>query len=54
MKLIGESLKIGGEIINLGNDREEISMEDLAHKMFNLFNFHPQKIENLPPTKGKL
>lgn len=53
VKLVGESPKANGEIINLGNDKEEIHIEDLARRMFNLFNFHP-KIESLPPPKGSV
>jgi nucleoside-diphosphate-sugar epimerase len=51
MRLIGESLKVSGEIINLGSGREEIGIEDLANKMFDLFNYHP-KLELLPPPEG--
>lgn len=53
IKTIGESSEIGGEIINLGNGKEEISIRELADKMFNLFHYHP-KIEVLPPPVGSV
>jgi len=53
IKMIGESAGIGGEIINLGNGREEISIRELADKMFNLFNYHPE-LEVLPPPAGSV
>jgi len=53
LKLVLESPVPSSEIINLGNDREEISIADLAEKLFDLFNFHPQ-IEILPSPKGSV
>lgn len=54
MKLIGDlPQKTSGEIINIGNDKEEIKIKDLAYKMFNLFDFHP-KLETFPPPKGSV
>jgi len=41
-QLVMESEKTNGEIINIGNDQEEISMINLARKMFEMFDFHPE------------
>ncbi len=49
---IMESEKTNGEVVHIGNDREEISMEDLAEKMFKVFNYHPQKVEIQPAPQG--
>ena len=40
-----ESDKTNGQIVHIGNDKEEISMEDLAKKMFKLFDWQPENIE---------
>ena len=53
IRLIGESSKTNGEIINMGNDNEEIIITDLAQKMFDLFGFHP-KLEFLPAPRGSI
>jgi nucleoside-diphosphate-sugar epimerase len=53
IKLVEESSKTNGEIINIGNDKEEIIITDLAQKMFDLFNFHPE-LETLPAPKGSI
>ena len=45
------SEKTRAEIINIGNDREEILISDLAQKLFQISNFHPT-IEPLPAPKG--
>ena len=50
--LVAGSGKSKGEIINIGND-EEITIQDLAKKMFDLFGFHPQ-IESLPAPQGSV
>lgn len=41
-RLVMETHKTNGEIVHIGNDREEITMAELAKKMFALFNFHPR------------
>ncbi len=53
IKLIGESSKTDRKIINLGSDKEEIRMKDLAAKMFDLFNYHPT-MEILPAPEGSV
>lgn len=53
MKLIGQASDIGGEIINLGNGKEEIGIKALADKMFNLFHYHP-RVEVLPAPEGSV
>jgi len=49
-----ESEKTNGEIVHIGNDQEEISMLDLAKKMFELFNWHPQKLEIEEAPRGSV
>ncbi len=53
LKMIGESEDISGEIINLGNSEEEISIEALANKMFDYLNYHPT-MEILPAPEGSV
>jgi UDP-glucose 4-epimerase/UDP-glucuronate decarboxylase len=53
LKLVGESAEIGTGIVNIGNNKEEISIKNLAHKMFDIFDFHP-KLEVLPPPEGSV
>ena len=53
IKLVGESPKTNGEIINIGNDKEEITIIDLAQKMFDLLDFHPE-LETLPAPRGSV
>ncbi|MBI2847923.1 MAG: NAD-dependent epimerase/dehydratase family protein [Chloroflexi bacterium] len=36
-------------IMNIGNDREEITIPELADKMFDMFNFHPEMKVNPVP-----
>lgn len=50
---IGESPKTNNEIVNIGNDKEEITIINLTGKMFDLFHFHPE-LEILPPPKGSV
>lgn len=52
-QLIMESDKTNGEIIHIGNNKEEISILDLAKKMFDLFDFHP-KLEIHEAPKGSV
>ena len=40
-----ESENTNGEIVHIGNNQEEITMLDLAKKMFDLFGFHPKNLE---------
>lgn len=47
-----ESDSTDSQIIHIGNDKEEISMEDLAKKMFSLFGWQPEKIEIEEAPKG--
>jgi nucleoside-diphosphate-sugar epimerase len=42
LEKVAMSPNTNGEIFNIGNDKEEIKMVDLAKLMFNLFNFHPE------------
>jgi nucleoside-diphosphate-sugar epimerase len=51
-QMVMESEKTNGEIVHIGNDREEISALDLAKKMFRLFNYQPQKMEIHEAPKG--
>ena len=44
-QLVMESEKTNGKIIHIGNDKEEISMLNLAKRMFELFNYQPKKVE---------
>jgi len=53
LKLIGESPLTDGQIINLGNDQEEVSITDLASRLFDLSGFHPG-VENLPAPEGSI
>jgi nucleoside-diphosphate-sugar epimerase len=48
-QMVMESKKTDGEIIHIGNDSEEISMQNLAQKMFNVFNYHPKLQINQAP-----
>jgi len=47
------SIKVKTDILNMGNNQEEIKIEDLALRMFDLADFHPQ-IEILEPLKGSV
>jgi nucleoside-diphosphate-sugar epimerase len=42
-----------GEIVNLGNDLEEVHIIDLAERMFDLFGFHP-RVEEVPAPAGSV
>lgn len=53
LELVGESRAAEGEIINLGNDHEQVRIADLAHKMFDLFGFHP-RLKRLPAPPGSV
>lgn len=53
IKSVGESPRTNGEIINIGNDKEEIKIINLARKIFDISNFHPE-LEILPPPKGSV
>lgn len=53
-QMIMETEKTNGEIIHIGNDQEEISMLNLAEKMFKLFNWHPQKLEIKEAPEGSV
>lgn len=48
---VAESEKASSEIINIGHDAEEISMSDLALKLFKIAGFFPA-IKPLPPPPG--
>ncbi len=52
-QLVMESEKTNGEIVHIGNS-EEISMLDLAKKMFDLFGFHPKNMEIHEAPKGSV
>ena len=49
-----ESEKTNGQIIHIGNDQEEISMLDLAQKMFKLFNYQPKNLAIEEAPKGSV
>lgn len=51
--LIAQSPETKGEIINLGNDKEEITTEELAQKLFNLSGFYPC-LETHPAPEGSV
>jgi UDP-glucose 4-epimerase/UDP-glucuronate decarboxylase len=53
IELAAKSPKSKGEIFNIGNDREEISIVDLAKKMFKLFKFTPE-LKILEPPSGSV
>ncbi len=50
-QLVMESNKTNGEIVHIGNNNEEITMIDLAKKMFDLFEWHP-KLNIQPAPQG--
>lgn len=52
-KLLMESKKANNKIIHVGNPREEITIMDLANRMFSLFSFHPS-VEVLPSPQGSV
>lgn len=49
-----ESEKTNGQIVHIGNDQEEISILDLAKKMFKLFNYQPKNLEIKEAPKGSV
>ena len=53
LKLLGGNSKISGRILNIGNDKEEITIAGLAEKLFDLAKFHPE-LEILPPPPGSV
>lgn len=50
-RMVMESEKTNGEIIHIGNDKEEISMIELARKMFKIEGFYPE-LEIKPAPAG--
>lgn len=50
-RLLMESSETNGEIVNVGNPFEEITIRELAEKMFDLLDFYPA-VEVLPLPKG--
>ncbi len=52
-RLVMESDKTDNQILNIGTDKEEISMLNLARRMFDLFGFHP-KVEIHPAPQGSV
>lgn len=48
-----ESPRASGEIIHIGNDREEIKISNLAKKVFSACGYRP-KLKMLPPPKGSV
>lgn len=52
LRFIGESSGI--DIVNLGDDREEIRIIDLANRMFDLSGFHPIAEQLLSPPSGSI
>jgi UDP-glucuronate decarboxylase len=53
IRLIAESAVTDVQIFNVGNDKQEITMANLASKMFDLFGFHP-KVEVYPAPDGSV
>jgi len=53
IRLVAESSRTNGEITNIGNDKEEIKIIDLAQKMFEISGFYP-KLKILPSPKGSV
>lgn len=53
IELVGKSPKANGEIFNLGNDKEEITMQDLSEQIFEKLDFQPQ-LEIDPAPKGSV
>ena len=53
MREVAELPSANQEIINLGNDKGEITILNLAHKMFDLFDYHPS-IDTLPAPEGSV
>ena len=49
-----ESEKTNNEIVHIGNSKEEITILNLAKKMFDLFNFHPQNLEIHDAPQGSV
>jgi len=52
IKLAAESERTNGEVINIGNDKQEMRITDLAQRMFELFDYNPRKIDMLSAPKG--
>ena len=46
-----ESVNTENEILHIGNPNEEITIAELANKMFDLFDFHPS-VEIAPAPEG--
>jgi nucleoside-diphosphate-sugar epimerase len=53
LELAAGSEAAAGEIVNIGNDREEVRIIDLAERMFDLFDFHPQ-VDEVPAPAGSV
>jgi len=51
-QMVMESDKTNGEIIHIGNNKEEIKIMDLAKKMFRLFKYRPKKIAIMSAPEG--
>lgn len=52
-RLAMESDKTNNEIVHIGNPNEEVTIAELANKMFDLFDFHPT-VEILPAPQGSV
>ena len=52
-KLAMDSTSTNNEIVHIGNPNEEITITELANKMFGLFNFYPS-VEILPAPQGSV
>ena len=50
---IMESKKCNGEIINVGSEKDETRIKDLALKLFDITNYYP-KIQEYPAPKGSV
>jgi len=51
--MVMESSKTNGEVLNIGNDKEEIAILELLKILLNMFNFQP-KIHTLPMPEGSV
>ena len=53
LKMSGESSQADEQVVNIGDDREEIKIIDLAQKIFEISGFHPE-LEILPSPEGSV
>lgn len=51
--LVNNTPGLSNQIFHIGSDKDEIKINDLARKMFDLFGFHPE-IQYLDPPEGSV